>query len=86
MNKSFIGLFELLKEMFSEGKTLSDRNYEVKKILFQLIFLCIKVNSCCIDCILYRKEYKKMNQYPECGESRYKGENIEQCFESHLKK
>ena len=32
-DKSFIELLQLLKDMLPEGNTLSNRNYEVKKIL-----------------------------------------------------
>ena len=34
LDKSVTELFELLKDMLSEGNMLSNRNYEVKKILF----------------------------------------------------
>lgn len=55
-NKLFIELFELLKDLFLEGNTLSNRNYEANKILYSMGMNNIKIQTFYNDCILYKKK------------------------------
>lgn len=71
-DKSFTKLFELLKDMLSEGNTLFNRNYETKKIFVQWILTMSKIHVCHNDFIINKKEYEKLNEFSRCGESHYK--------------
>ena len=58
--------------MLPEDNNLPDRCYEANKILCPMGLEYIKIHACPNDCILYRKEYADLYQYPKCGVSRYK--------------
>lgn len=65
-------MLELLKDILSKGNTLSNRDYEENKILCPMSLDYVKINENHNNCILYRKEYKDLNECSRCGESRYK--------------
>nr|KYP36575.1 hypothetical protein KK1_042298 [Cajanus cajan] len=52
-DKSFTELLELVKEMFPEGNTLPNRNYEAKKVLCPMGLEYKKIHACPNDCMLY---------------------------------
>ncbi|CAK8542809.1 unnamed protein product [Lathyrus sativus] len=71
-DKSFNELLELLKQMFPECNTLSNRTYEAKKILCPMGLDYVKIHACRNDCLLYRKDFENMKKSLRCGELRYK--------------
>lgn len=58
--------------MLLEGNTLSNRSYEVKKILCPMGLDYVQMHACRNYCILYWKEYENLKEFPRCGESCYK--------------
>lgn len=74
-DKNFTYLLDLLKQMLPEDNNVSNRCYEAMEILCPMGLEYVKIHACSNDCILYMKEYKKLDQCPEYGESRYKLKN-----------
>jgi len=71
----------------SEGNTLPNGNYEAKKIFYPMGMEYKKIHACPNDCILYRRDFELLKNFPRCGLSRYKlkqkdGDNIEE-MEKH---
>jgi len=58
--------------MLPEGNSLTNRNYEAKKILCPMGMKYKKIHSCPNDCILYTNEYGNLRRCPRCALSRYK--------------
>ena len=58
--------------MLPEGNTLLNRSYEVKKLLYPMGLEYVIINPCGNHCILYRKEYEKLNEFLRHRDSRYK--------------
>lgn len=58
--------------MLPEDNNLSDHCYDAKKILCPMGLKYIRRHTCPNDFILYMKEYKNLDIYPEYGESYYK--------------
>ncbi|XP_050914877.1 uncharacterized protein LOC127129795 [Lathyrus oleraceus] len=71
-DKSFTELLELLQEILLEGIMLSNHSYEAKKIFCLMSLDYVRIHVCRDDCILYRKEYENLKEFPRYGESRYK--------------
>ncbi|XP_074297156.1 uncharacterized protein LOC141627844 [Silene latifolia] len=71
-DKSFTDLLHLLSEILPDGNELPKSTYEAKKILCPMGLNYVKIHACPNDCILYRKDYKDLNQCPKCGAARYK--------------
>lgn len=61
MDKNLTKLLELLKDMHPEDNTSPNHNYETKKILHPMGMGYIKMRAYHNDCIIYRKEYEKLN-------------------------
>ncbi|XP_058753332.1 uncharacterized protein LOC131626522 [Vicia villosa] len=59
-DKSFAELLQLLTQMLPEGNILPSRYYEAKKILCPMGLEYEKIHACPNDCILYRKEFKRL--------------------------
>ncbi|XP_047153067.1 uncharacterized protein LOC124824653 [Vigna umbellata] len=72
IDKSFMELLELLKEMLPENNTLPICNYDGKKILCPMGLEYQKIHACLNDCVLYRDQYASMKVCPTCGSSRFK--------------
>lgn len=72
MDRSFTELFELLQEMPPEGITLHNVIFKGKKILCPMGLDCVKIHACRNDCILYKKEFENLKDFPRCGKSHYK--------------
>jgi len=71
-DRSFTELLEFLHEILPQGNTLSTSHYEAKKILCPMGLEYWKIHACPNDCILYRKEFKRLHKCLRCGVSRYK--------------
>jgi len=52
--------------MLPEGNTLSTRSYDAKKILSHG-YEVYKIQTCPNDCVLYKNEFDKLHQCPQCG-------------------
>ncbi|CAA0820321.1 Unknown protein [Striga hermonthica] len=73
-DKSFTELLRLLQNMLPEDNELPDSNYEAKKVLCPLGLGYKKIHACPNDCVLYRNEYKSLEECPVCKVSRFKDE------------
>ncbi|XP_074271167.1 uncharacterized protein LOC141595093 [Silene latifolia] len=71
-DKSFTALVKLLSDMLPEGNELPTNTYRCKKILCPLATNYQKIHACPQDCILYRKNYSDLDEYPRCKSPRYK--------------
>ena len=71
-NKSFDMLLDLLKEAFPGGETLPKSYYGAKTILQDLGFSYVSIHTCKHDYALFWKEYADRQEYPICGESRWR--------------
>ncbi|XP_074283081.1 uncharacterized protein LOC141607631 [Silene latifolia] len=71
-DKSFTSLLQLLSEILPDGNELPKRTYDAKKILCPMGVDYVKIHACPNDCILYRKDYKDLNECPKCGASHAK--------------
>jgi len=61
-----------MSDMLLEGNPLPTRNYDAKNILCPMGMKYKKIHVCPNDCMLYKKEFDKLHQCPQCGISRYK--------------
>ncbi|XP_074298117.1 uncharacterized protein LOC141628934 [Silene latifolia] len=68
-DKSFISLLQLLSEILPDGNELPKRTYDAIKILCPMGVDYVKIHASPNDCILYRKDYKVLNECPKCGAS-----------------
>ena len=69
-NKSFNMLLELLKDAFPPGETLPRSHYDALKMLRELGLGYVSIHACKYDCVLFWKEFKDLDQCPECKTSR----------------
>nr|KYP31792.1 hypothetical protein KK1_047711 [Cajanus cajan]KYP31793.1 hypothetical protein KK1_047712 [Cajanus cajan] len=58
--------------MLPEDNTLSNRNYEVKKILCLMGLEYKKIHACSNDYVLYTNDFATLKVCPTCGLSRFK--------------
>lgn len=65
-DKIFNELFELLKDMASEGYTFLSRKYDAKKILCLIRVEYKKVHAYPNDFILHQNEFEQLHQSPMC--------------------
>jgi len=71
-NKSFETLLSILRRSHPNGnETIPKTMYEAKTVVRDLGLRYDKIHACPNDCILYRKEYEKMDSCPICGTSRW---------------
>lgn len=75
-HSSLNDLLSFLGGMLPKDNTLPSFAYEAKKTMFILGLRYKKIYACPNDCILYRKEYAIISQYPTCGVSRWKKKKI----------
>ncbi|KAG7585640.1 hypothetical protein ISN45_Aa02g009840 [Arabidopsis thaliana x Arabidopsis arenosa] len=71
-DKSFDELLETLPKMLPKGNVLHTSLYDVKKFLKSFDMGYEKIYACVNDCCLFRKKYKKLENYPKCNASRWK--------------
>ena len=62
----------MIKELFPKENQLFSSMYEARKTLSSLGMEYEKIHACPNDCILYRNEYKDVETYTACNESRWK--------------
>ena len=58
--------------MLQEPNELSRSFYEAKKVMRSLGIDYKKIHACPNNCILYRGEYKSLENCPKCGQSQWK--------------
>ena len=58
---------QLLKEMLPGGNTLSNHNYETKKILFPMGMAYKKIRACPNNCTLYKKDFELLQNCLRCN-------------------
>lgn len=71
-NKSFDELLSKLAELLPEDNVLPNSLYLVKQFLKKFEMGYEKIHACVNDCLLFRREYKDMDNCPKCGNSRWK--------------
>nr|ABA97003.1 transposon protein, putative, CACTA, En/Spm sub-class [Oryza sativa Japonica Group] len=73
IDKAFVDLLKLVKNILPEGNKLPETTYEAKKIVCPLGLAVQKIHACPNDCILYRgEEYENLEACPVCKALRYK--------------
>ena len=58
--------------MIPTGNTLPESTYAAKSLIKSLGLHYEMIHACHNDFILYWGKYEKINEYPTCGESRWK--------------
>ena len=71
-DKSFKQLLDLLKDMLPEGNQVAGSVYEAKKIICPLGLEVERIHACKNSCVLFRGEYKDLDNCPKCGFDRFK--------------
>jgi hypothetical protein len=71
-NSAFSAHMKLLGDAFSEFNTLPKSYYEAKGILKEMGLGYESIHVCYNNCVLFRKEYKKHDNCPVYGLSRWK--------------
>ena len=69
---SFNQLLKLQREMLPTGNTLLESTYAAKSLIKSLGLDYEMIHACHNDCILYWGKYEIINEFPTCGESRWK--------------
>ena len=69
---SFTELLGLLAKLLPKSNEIHVSMYEAKKTMSALGLEYVKIHACPNDCILYKKEYKGLSNYPSCDLSRWK--------------
>ncbi|KAG9449485.1 hypothetical protein H6P81_009450 [Aristolochia fimbriata] len=62
----------LFKDALPSDNTLPGSWYEAKKMMYDLGLDYEKIHACPNNCILFRNEYKDLNNCPKCSTSRWK--------------
>jgi hypothetical protein len=86
-NSAFFAILKLLGDAFPECNTLPKSYYEAKSILKQLGLGYESIHVCYNNCVLFRKEYSKLDNCPICGLSRWvdvEGKKIPQKLLRHF--
>jgi len=65
----FYGFTPTLKDMLREDNELSNHVYEAKKILCFMSMDYERIHAYPNNCILYRNEYKSLEECPVCEKS-----------------
>lgn len=73
-NESFDMLLELLKDALPDDETLPNFHYEARKVMWDMGLGYVIIHVCMNDCILFWKGHESDEQYPICGQCRYKYE------------
>jgi hypothetical protein len=71
-NSAFSAIVKLLAEAFPECNTLPKSYNEVKNLLNELGLGYDSIHVCFKNCVLFRKQYAKLDDCPICGLSRWK--------------
>jgi hypothetical protein len=71
-NSAFSIIVKLLAEAFPECNTLPKSYNEVKNLLKELGIGYDSIHMCFNNCVMFRKQYAKLDDCPICGPSRWK--------------
>ena len=71
-DKGFGSLLKIVKDKLPAGNELPESAYEAKKIICPLGLDVQKIHAWINDSILYREEYKNLDECPVCTALRYK--------------
>jgi hypothetical protein len=66
-NSVFSAIVNLLAEAFSECNTLPKSYNEAKNLLKELVLGYDLIHMCFNSCVLFRKQYAKLDDCPICG-------------------
>jgi hypothetical protein len=69
---AFSTLLNLLAKAFLECNTLPKSYNEANNLLKELGLGYNSIHMCFNNCVLFRKQYAKLDDYPICGLSRWK--------------
>jgi hypothetical protein len=73
MSNSALGaILYLFSMLLPEGHCIPNTLDKVQKVVRDLILDYQKIHACVNDCVLFRKDYEKMDKCPKCGECRWK--------------
>ena len=65
-------LLDLLRMVIPNGEaSILQNHFEASKLIKILGFTYEKIHACPNDCILYRKDFEKLDACPTCGVSRW---------------
>lgn len=70
-NKSISVILEIHSKTLPDGNCLSKSWHECQKLMSSLGLDYIKIHACLNNCVLFRKEYAKLDKCPKCHASRY---------------
>jgi hypothetical protein len=71
-NFAFFAILKLLPEAFPKCNTLPKPYNEAKNILKELGLGYDSIHMCINSCVMFRKQYAKLDHCPICGLSRWK--------------
>jgi hypothetical protein len=71
-NSAFSVIVKLLAEAFPECNTLPKSYNEAKNLLKELGIGYDSIHMCFNNCVMFRKQYAKLDDCPICGPSRWK--------------
>jgi hypothetical protein len=71
-NSTFSAILKLLAEAFLECNTLPKSYNEAKNLLKELDLGYDSIHVCFNNCVLFRKQYAKLDDCPICGLSKWK--------------
>jgi hypothetical protein len=71
-NSAFSAIVKLLAKAFLECNTLPKSYNEAKNLLKELGLAYDSIHVCFNNCVLFRKQYAKLDNCPICGLSRWK--------------
>jgi hypothetical protein len=71
-NSAFSAIVKLLAEAFLECNTLPKSYNEAKNLLKELALGYDSIHVCFKNCVLFRKQYAKLDNCPICGLPRWK--------------
>nr|XP_043638244.1 uncharacterized protein LOC122609251 [Erigeron canadensis] len=74
-DKSFTELLRILHDILPKGNRLPVSTYKAKKLMCPMGMKIERIDACPKDCMLYRNDYKDLDQCVTCGMSRYKKNN-----------
>ena len=75
-NECLTELLQMFKNTLPDDNNLPNNTNAVKKMINSLRMECKIIHACKNDCILYWKEHENRVDYPTCGQSRWKPENV----------
>jgi hypothetical protein len=73
-NSALEAILHLFLLLLPEGHCIPDTLDKVRKVVHDLGLEYEKVHACVNDCVLFRKDYARMDKCQTCGESRRKND------------